>query len=336
LGASTAIYKITPTGDISTIPSISTAGYNVYAAAVVVGASQSVYTCGSESQTSSPFNYNAWVAKVNSAGALQWRLTYATGTAFSSAVAVDSSENVYWCGCFAANQWGLWKFNASGATQWTYNINIAGYANGGAFGTAVSTNVVVDTNNDVYIAIPVSISGNYQSAIIKLTAAGSITWARSIVGVNSPSANMAIYAMTTDTSNNLYVAGATSVPGGGGQSYVVFKFDSSGALQWQRTITRTSPTGFITPSSITVDNRGSLYVNGQTLLVKLPVNGSKTGTAVVGTTTYTVGVGAAVIAAESASFSATGYTATSVGGATGSVTPTTTAVTTGSTTVTGF
>ena len=73
---------------------------------------------------------------------------------------------------------------------------------------------------------------------------------------------------------------------------IIAKYDTSGTIQWQRSI---RSTGYDTLYSISVDTAGSIYVCGystvssitSTFIAHLPTDGSKTGTYSVGGYSFT-------------------------------------------------
>jgi hypothetical protein len=109
------------------------------------------------------------------------------------------------------------------------------------------------------------------------------------------------YSIATDSSGNAYICGVNVT---GTYSFQIAKYDTSGTIQWQRTL---GGSGNDTGNGIFVDSSGNVYVTGYTngagaggydvLIAKLPGDGSKTGT-------YTVG-GASITYAASSLTSAT-------------------------------
>jgi hypothetical protein len=91
----------------------------------------------------------------------------------------------------------------------------------------------------------------------------------------------------------------------------IFKYNTSGVIQWQRSLARTS--GTIALRGITLDTSNNLLVTGETNLnagdiftIKVPTDGSKTGT-------YSVGGGSFVYAASSITEGASSHTSTTNG-----------------------
>lgn len=132
-----------------------------------------------------------------------------------------------------------------------------------------ATNQFPGTVNDVYVvsyATPGAVGGTY-------------TWAVRTTNYPAPVSNV---GCLTDQNNDLYV-GATS-----DNKVYVMKYNSSGVLQWQRSLS--NPSGYsVSLDSLWADTDGSIYVCGFTTVVsqsaqtnifvaKIPNDGSLTGT----------------------------------------------------------
>lgn len=114
------------------------------------------------------------------------------------------------------------------------------------------------TNGQTFFA---GSTGTANGAIItaRLGSDNSITWGKdlSASATNSTASNMVL-----DTSNNMYVVGTTDDGGSANIECYVSKFDSAGALQWQRTIGTNSNERFYDLALI--DGETNLMVTGRT------------------------------------------------------------------------
>lgn len=114
------------------------------------------------------------------------------------------------------------------------------------------------TGGETYFAAS---EGTANGAIItaKLASDNSIAWGKdlSATATNSNSSNMIL-----DTSNNMYVVGTTDDGGAANLQCYVSKFDSSGSLQWQRTI-GTNSTEYFYDIAL-VDSGANVMVTGRT------------------------------------------------------------------------
>ena len=73
------------------------------------------------------------------------------------------------------------------------------------------------------------------------------------------------YGVAYDSSGNVYITGYTNSAGAGGNELLVAKYNSSGTIQWQRTLgTGTAYRNDDSGRMIAVDSSGNVYVNGVT------------------------------------------------------------------------
>ena len=73
------------------------------------------------------------------------------------------------------------------------------------------------------------------------------------------------YGVAYDSSGNVYITGYTNSAGAGGNELLIAKYNSSGTIQWQRTLgTGTAYRHDDSGRMITVDSSGNVYVNGTT------------------------------------------------------------------------
>ena len=102
-------------------------------------------------------------------------------------------------------------------------------------------------------------------------------------------------AVAIDSADNIIVAGFTGSDGAGGNDVLIAKYNSAGALQWDRTL---GGTGSDVGHAVAIDSADNIIVVGYTtsdgagsldvLIAKLPPNGSGTGT--YGSFTYEAAV----------------------------------------------
>ena len=73
------------------------------------------------------------------------------------------------------------------------------------------------------------------------------------------------YGVAYDSSGNVYITGYTNSAGAGGNELLIAKYNSSGTIQWQRTLgTGTAYRHDDSGRMIAVDSSGNVYVNGTT------------------------------------------------------------------------
>ncbi|MEI6676619.1 MAG: fibronectin type III domain-containing protein, partial [Verrucomicrobiota bacterium] len=203
---------------------------------------------------------DAFVAKFTSAGTLTWAKNFGgSGTAAGcAAMAVDASGNVHLCGTFKsanlttpaltligsqATGFAL-KLDSTGSVTWSYK-----------FGSANSLNpkgIALDASNNVYLVGGFNPSwttpwttpsltqfGTYTGYALKLTSAGSLTWAKSFGGSG---ASARVDRVDVDAAGNAYLSGTFSsanlttpaLTNIGRQDAMAIKLDSTGAVVWAR------------------------------------------------------------------------------------------------------
>jgi hypothetical protein len=210
---------------------------------------------------------------------LQWQRRYYTTWSTGYGIAVDSSSNSYTGGRHNASGTYtafLAKRNTSGTSQWQRTYTESAGAN-------YINDVHVDANDNTYFCTIAGAAGSYSSHLVKINnSTGDITWQRKITG------NPFIAAIATDATGNIYVAG-----GAGDTTGLIMKYNSSGTLQWSRTMTG------INYFVRMVWKNNSLYLSSYNIIgsynagltIKVPDDGSKTGTYTNGSATHVYAVG---------------------------------------------
>jgi len=207
------------------------------------------------------------------------RIITSANTLYSRAVAVDGSGNIYALGdAFGANATCIFKYNSSMVLQWQT-----------AMTSTAPTDITTDSSGDVYICA--------ANSVQKFNSSGTLQWQRTIAtGVAYRS--VAFSALTTDSSNNIYVVGTMTDTQSTTYYYaVIVKYNSSGTLQWTRVLYKSSiSTPTVYGRDISIDNtNGNFYISGQDitggltslLTAKLPIDGTLTGSYSLSPVTYT-------------------------------------------------
>ena len=235
---------------------------------VAVDPSGNLYVCGISSN-------NIQLAKYNTSGNVQWQKTLSNGFQSSAqSIATDASGNVYICGYgyLSGTQYGIIaKYDTSGAIQWQ---NIIGTSI-----TNIGRAISVDSSGNIYTA-GTSINLPYRYALIeKYNNSGTKQWSRQLIQLGSADG----FSVSFDLSGNVYVVGQSYASGANNLLYIA-KYNSTGTIQWQRTLgnTSSSQNGY----GSAVDLSGNIYVCGSSaatgsnnfLFSKLPSDGSLTGT----------------------------------------------------------
>jgi len=146
---------------------------------------------------------------------------------------------------------GFWA--ASGAstpiTYWLSSIKNDDFGGGRAF--------VLDSSGNGYLNGHSNITGSNQNFLLaKYNQAGEVQWQRTLGGASTDKG----YGIAVDSGNNIYAVGETASDGQGESDLFIAKYNSSGVIQWQRTLGgSTQDTG----SSVAVDSSDNVYVFGR-------------------------------------------------------------------------
>ena len=218
------------------------------------------------------------IAKYNSSGAIQSQFALGDSNAnYVEAIAVDGSGNIYVTGSTSYGAYYMYttKLNSSGVHQWTRRIG-SGNGEGG-------TGIAIDSSGNVYVTGKTRRSGatDNELSVVKYDSSGNLLSQVTLGGLNTDRGN----GIAIDSSDNVYVVGATNSVGSGHYDYLIVKYNSSDQIEWQRTLGGSSNDQ---GQDIVVDNSGHIYVIGYSessgvgnhdfLIAKLPDDGTMTGT----------------------------------------------------------
>jgi len=215
-----------------------------------------LYTIG-YSPVSGGATQKALIVKYDSSGTVQWqRILGSASNEYGKGIAVDTSGNVYICGIstdtsgfsygFAA------KYNSSGTLQWQKRYGVTT----GTYQTYFNS-ITIDSSGNSYVTgnsnnHPTTATG--YTVIVKYDTSGTLQWQRSLDGSASDTAN----AIGIDSSNNVYVGLYSNGISGSDYYNVVVKYNSSGTLQWQRSLGSSGINSFI--YGIAVDTSGNSHL----------------------------------------------------------------------------
>ena len=186
-----------------------------------------------------------------------------TGSSYIYGAAIDSSNNGYSAGrtdvVAGVSNATLNKHNSSGTLQWSRmitNIN----------NQAVYYCVATDSTYVYAAGHQQEVSpGGTSALIVKYDTSGNIQWQRKLIDDKGATGYPIDYAygIAADSSGNVYVAGALKNSNDGTQPYLV-KYNSSGTLQWQVTITsgETAAGQNGTAYALALDSSGNPHITG--------------------------------------------------------------------------
>jgi hypothetical protein len=222
---------------------------------------------------------DAFVTKYNSSGTKQWTKNFGvTSSALNpQGINVDSGSNPVFVGSTSAAYDGhtmlgssdgiIVKLDSSGTKTWSQQFG------GTYYSFANNTAITSDSLNNIFTVgyVNGSINGNTRLSanndcyFTKYSNDGTLLWSKQI-GV---SGNGSTYGTTaiTDSSNNLYVAGATggALDGNtltGAQDFFITKYDSSGTRLWTKLLGVASKSTY--GQSLGIDSAGNVYLTGYT------------------------------------------------------------------------
>jgi len=140
----------------------------------------------------------------------------------------------------------LTKLNLDGTLSWSKDTAAAAYINGAK--VAASGNIYMTGWT----------GGTPVGHITKVNSSGVIQWTRAL---SYSGGNVTLNAIAIDSSENVYVSGLGRASATAFAVGVVAKYDTSGTLQWQRSLYDTADTTHF--KAIAVDSSGNVFVGGK-------------------------------------------------------------------------
>jgi Secretion system C-terminal sorting domain/Domain of unknown function (DUF5122) beta-propeller len=249
------ILKMDAGGTIQWVKTINRAAYDYSGS--IVQTSGGGFAIGGMSATGGVFSGDMYVVKLNSAGTYQWSKTYG-GSHDEVAYSIIRTSDGGLAFAGYSNSFGPYnlfnfiKTDSLGNIQWNRLI--------GESGTGSHVYSIIQLADGSYVLAgeftPTG-TGDYDMYIVKLNSSGTIQWTRTVVGTGYDMANSIV--QTTDGS--FVLAGYTNSYGSGGHDMYIVKLNSSGSLQWSKTV---GGTGDEQALSIVKANDGGFVAAGYT------------------------------------------------------------------------
>jgi uncharacterized delta-60 repeat protein len=199
------------------------------AKAVAVDSSDNIIIAGNTSSDGQG-GHDVLIAKFDSSGTLQWDRTLGdSSNDYAQGVAIDSSDNIIIAGhgYFGGSWTGfVAKYNSSGVIQWQKKINTGS--------SDYIRKCAVDSSDNIIVvgATSGTGAGSNDGLIVKYNSSGTVQWKRLLGGSSSE----VFYAVEVDSSDNIFVGGYTASDGAGNYDFLMAKYNSSGVLQFDKTL----------------------------------------------------------------------------------------------------
>ena len=243
----------------------------------------------------------AIIAKYNTSGTLQWNYNYADvwhRQYYNRGISLDSSGNIYFGGqqydIYGGSQGFVGKVNSSGTFQWMHTDQNSGS------GSIQGQDVAADSSGNVYLCglqsreLIYGATGGEDWFLSKFNSSGVLQWTRILGGTPTANAaysgNDAAYGVSITSTGDIVVGGHVKTNlsyVGSPRLYLVAKYNSSGALQFQRYVLHND---IGNPNAgndnytydLRLDSLDNIYILGSSdqdiIVAKLPGDGSLTGT----------------------------------------------------------
>tara|TARA_B100000035_G_scaffold106421_2_gene90244 strand:+ start:4667 stop:6025 length:1359 start_codon:yes stop_codon:yes gene_type:complete len=244
---------------------------------------------------------DAVIVKYNSSGTLQWQRQQHKTSGYLSFqdLAIDSNDNIFVTGTGYTNSSNYWcclvKYDSSGSEQWQKYLYDSSQTNALNAGRGIG----LDSSGNIYIGGWINLTNvGACSYVIKLNSSGTIQWDKYVQQGSHGGGEEAIDIAVTP-SGDCYLVGFGNAIKNGRTEGVLYKFNSSGTLQYMRRFGQKnySSNNMWQFRSVAVDDADeNLYISGagveggqgdyDWLIFKVPTDGSMTGDYMNNNVTY--------------------------------------------------
>jgi hypothetical protein len=265
----TNISKFNSSGTLSWQRQLTNATVQDYVnpAGIFVDSSSNVFVLNGSSTS----GLTGLIAKYDSSGAIQFKRDLAAFLDFH-AVTTDSSGNIYICGTSNTGFGGSGFRGMAIAKLDSTGVLVSQASFGGGSVESRARGVNIDTSGNIYVSGSYNSGGTVNSMLVKLNSSLAVQWSQTLGG------NLGAYKKPAfDTSGNIYVSNG---------GYLA-KYNSSGTLQFQRTVTVSGTALTQSTETYVIGNKVyfGAYSTGSPfggVTFSVPTDGSLTGTYSVG------------------------------------------------------
>lgn len=246
-----AIAKVVPDGSVQWSRTLTGASNDVFNSVSVSGTT--VVAAGyTDSQGAG--SQDAFLAIYDTSGGLSKQRSLG-GANSDIAYGVDFDGSfIYFAGSTSSQGAGssdclIAKYNTGGTNQWQRSLGTTGVEI--AYG-------IVSTGTNIYVTGKTGTT-NSNLLVAKYNSSGVIQWQRTLTGAATEEGR----GIALDSSENVYIVGTTNSQGAGGTDAYFAKYNSSGVIQWQRSLGGTGTEEAVSIVHDT-DDGVSLYILGRT------------------------------------------------------------------------
>ena len=190
-----------------------------------------IYVCGNTNFTGAGRD-DFLIAKYDSLGNIQWQKTLGgSSDDYGESITISPDGNyIYVCGrtssTGARDDCLIAKYDSSGNIQWQKTL-------GGSDDDTVESITISPDGNFIYVCGHIYSTGGYDCLIAKYDSSGNIQWQKTLGESNL---DMGESITISPDGNYIYVCGRTLSTGAGRNDFLIVKYDSSGNIQWQKTL----------------------------------------------------------------------------------------------------
>ncbi len=200
--------------------------------------------------------------KYDSSGNLIWQRNYIGAINFNDAfdkLIIDGFDNIYVTGVINQNsvyKGVLFKYDSAGTLLWETT-----YLFPSSSSTAF-TGLAFGPSGNVYVSGRATLAQGSVTFVNRYDDSGNQLWTGSFT---DPDRRQFPIKISSDESENIYVAGDNAIPPFQDRNIFLLKFDSTGSLLWDRTFADSSMSDDLFGDFIT-DHSGNVYMTGSTYI----------------------------------------------------------------------